>query len=149
MTDDQGTPSILLRRLNEIMLRNDERVFITCLCTEIAPDGTNTIANVDHLSPYLNGVEMDTDSSLPLGLISGFPYGETTSMLPAQARITLISDGVVEARSKTGELFGFDRTLGISRQEAGQIASTAQKFGQEDDITVVTLDWSAPLATAV
>ena len=149
MTDDQGTPSMLLRRLNEIMVRNDERVFITCLCMEIAPDGTMTIANAGHLSPYLNGVEMACDSGLPLGLISGFPYGETTSVLPAQARITLMSDGVVEARSKTGELFGFDRTLGISRQEAGQIASAAQKFGQEDDITVVTLDWSAPLAAAV
>ena len=149
MTDDQGTPSTLLRRLNEIMVRNDERVFITCLCMEIAPDGTMTIANAGHLSPYLNGAEMECDSGLPLGLISGFPYGERTSMLPAQARLTLISDGVVEARSKTGELFGFDRTQGISRQEAGQIASVAQKFGQEDDITVVTLDWTASLTTAV
>ena len=149
MTDDHGTPSTLLRRLNEIMVRNDERVFITCLCMEIAPDGTMTIANAGHLSPYLNGTEMECDSGLPLGLISGFPYGERSSMLPAQARLTLISDGVVEARSKTGELFGFERTLGISRQEASQIASVAQKFGQEDDITVVTLDWTASLTTAV
>jgi hypothetical protein len=149
MTEEQVTPSILLGRMNDLMVRNDERVFITCLCLEIDPDGTMTIANAGHLSPYLNGVEMECDSGLPLGLISGFPYGETRASLPDRARITLMSDGVVEARSRSGELFGFDRTLGISRQSASQIAAAAEQFGQEDDITVVTLDWMAlPVSAA-
>jgi serine phosphatase RsbU (regulator of sigma subunit) len=142
MTGEDVTPSILLQQMNEIMVRNDERVFITCLCLGIATDGAVTIANAGHLSPYLNGQEMDCDSGLPLGLISGFPYSETTVTLPGEARITLMSDGVVEARSKDGELFGFDRTLAISNRNAGEIAAAAQQFGQQDDITVVTLDWS-------
>jgi hypothetical protein len=47
-------------------------------------------------------------------------------------------DGV-EARGKSSELFGFDRTTAISAQAAEAIAQTAQQFGQDDDITVPTL----------
>jgi hypothetical protein len=49
----------------------------------------------------------------------------------------------VEARSVTGELYGFDRTEAISAQSAVSIAQAAQAFGpvgqQDDDITVVTI----------
>jgi hypothetical protein len=36
-------------------------------------------------------------------------------------------------------LFGFDRTTAISTQSAESIARAAQDYGQEDDITVLTL----------
>jgi serine phosphatase RsbU (regulator of sigma subunit) len=61
--------------------------------------------------------------------------------------LTFMSDGVVEARSAAGELFGFDRTREISNQTAGQIADAAAHFGQEDDITVLTVRLSAVAAT--
>ena len=41
----------------------------------------------------------------------------------------------------TGELFGFERTRDTSRNVAQEIAAQARTFGQEDDITVVTLDY--------
>jgi len=47
---------------------------------------------------------------------------------------------VVEAQSATGELFGFERTREISAQTAQSIAEQAQRFGQIDDITVLTLN---------
>jgi hypothetical protein len=55
----------------------------------------------------------------------------------------LYSDGVVEARARSGELFGFDRAAGLSMQAAEVIAQTAQNFGQEDDITVLTVTLEA------
>jgi len=51
----------------------------------------------------------------------------------------LMTDGVVEARNKTGELYGFDRAARIASDSAELIAQAAQEFAQEDDITVVTL----------
>ena len=54
-------------------------------------------------------------------------------------RFTLITDGVVEAQSKGDELFGFDRAAAMSTKTAEEIARAAQAFGQEDDITVLTL----------
>jgi phosphoserine phosphatase RsbU/P len=46
---------------------------------------------------------------------------------------------VLEAMDATGELFGFERLLAISGQSAAAIAAAALRFGQEDDITVLTL----------
>jgi serine phosphatase RsbU (regulator of sigma subunit) len=60
-------------------------------------------------------------------------------MLERAEQLTLMTDGVVEARGERGELFGFERTVVISKESAQSIAEMAQKFGQDDDITVVTL----------
>ena len=51
----------------------------------------------------------------------------------------LLSDGVPEARSKTGELYGFDRLSQLAQYSASEIAEAARSFGQEDDITVLTI----------
>ena len=50
-----------------------------------------------------------------------------------------MSDGVVEARAGSGDLFGFDRVHNLSSQSAFYIADAAKAFGQEDDITVLTV----------
>jgi hypothetical protein len=59
--------------------------------------------------------------------------------LAAAYLLTLITDGVVEARNEAGELFGFERTAQFSSNTAEAIAQAAQAFGQEDDITVLTV----------
>jgi hypothetical protein len=48
-------------------------------------------------------------------------------------------DGVPEARSQAGELYGFNRLSTLTLMAAHDIAKVAQNFGQEDDITVLTL----------
>ncbi len=77
---------------------------------------------------------------MPLGLTAEAKYENTAITLAPDDTLTLLTDGVLEARDlKTGELFGFDRTLAISAQPAAEIAAIAQRFGQEDDIAVLTL----------
>jgi len=53
--------------------------------------------------------------------------------------LTFVSDGVVEATNAKGELYGFERTRAISAEPAERVAKAAQDFGQEDDITVLTI----------
>jgi serine phosphatase RsbU (regulator of sigma subunit) len=53
--------------------------------------------------------------------------------------VTFVSDGVVEARNAKGELFGFDRMAALTIQPAAAIAAAAESWGQEDDITVLSL----------
>ena len=53
--------------------------------------------------------------------------------------MTLLSDGVPEARSASGELYGFERLSAMTLESAPAIADAAQDFGQEDDITVVSI----------
>jgi hypothetical protein len=133
------SPSQILIRLNQQLLQSAGGGFVTCLILHITPDGRATLANAGHIPPYSNASEVPSDPGLPLGIIAGVTYAETTIQLAPGDTLTFLSDGVVEAQSATGELFGFDRTRQISQQSAAQIARAAQQFGQEDDITVLTL----------
>jgi hypothetical protein len=47
----------------------------------------------------------------------------------------------VEARNNRGELFGFDRLSALlaTQPEVGKIVDAAEEFGQEDDITVLSI----------
>ena len=113
--------------------------FATCLCARIYPDGTLTVANAGHLGPYRDGRELELPSSLPLGVIAGVEYEQVTYHLNQGDRLVFLSDGVVEAQSSTGELFGFERTQQVSNESARYIAQTARHFGQTDDITVISI----------
>jgi phosphoserine phosphatase RsbU/P len=113
--------------------------FATCLCARIFPDGTLTVANAGHLNPYRDGRELELIPNLPLGVIAGTHYEQSTFQLERGDRLVFLSDGVVEAMNPQRELFGFDRTRQMSNESARYIAQTAKRFGQTDDITVVSL----------
>jgi hypothetical protein len=136
---EDESPSALLRHLNLVMANMRVSGFATCLCAEISADGALTLANAGHLAPYCSGQELSILNGLPLGITPEADYAETVHQLVPGALLTFLSDGVVEARNLAGELFGFDRAAAISTQTAESIASTVLAFGQEDDVTVVTL----------
>ncbi len=133
------SPGQLLAAMNLRMIGRSQGGFTTCLILRVDPDGRVTLANAGHLPPYVQGRESQIAAGLPLGIDANASYPESTLHLAPGEQITLLTDGVVEARSQAGELFGFERTAGISTQPAETIAEAAQKFGQEDDITVLTL----------
>jgi serine phosphatase RsbU (regulator of sigma subunit) len=135
--------------MNQRMLARSHGGFTTCLVLRVDPDGAVTLANAGHIAPYLGGEELSIDNGLPLGLSATAVYDEARFHLSASQQLTLMTDGVVEARNPTTrELLGFDRAAGISTQAAGAIALAARQFGQEDDITVLTLAYS-PVGRAV
>lgn len=82
---------------------------------------------------------MAIEPGLPLGLLADASYAETRFQIAPGDRLTFVSDGVIEATSPTGELYGFERTQAISDQTAQNIAEAVKQFGQEDDITVLTV----------
>ena len=134
-----ASPGEILAAMNRRMLARSHGGFTTCLVLRADPDGKFTIANAGHISPYLDGKELPLNNGLPLGLDADTTYPESACQLPPSGQLTLITDGVVEARNKTGTLYGFERTAALSVQPAETIAQTAQEFGQDDDITVITL----------
>jgi hypothetical protein len=133
------SPGEMLTAMNYRMLGRSQGGFTTCLILRADADGRLTVANAGHLAPYKNGKELVLDSGLPLGLQAETAYQETTFLLAENERLTLVTDGVVEARGKTGELFGFERAAALSTGPAEQIALAAERFGQDDDITILTL----------
>jgi serine phosphatase RsbU (regulator of sigma subunit) len=143
LTAEHLAPAELLRRLNCQLLEAQDHGFVTCLCARIDPAGLVTLANAGHLAPYRNGIEVQLESGLPLGIAPEATYAESAIRLAPSDRLTFLTDGVVEACNVARELFGFDRTAAISTQPAESIAKAAQRWGQEDDITVLTLTFAS------
>lgn len=137
--EDSREPTTILFRLNEALHSQGGVGFTTACCILLRADGAFRVANAGHISPYVDGAELGTSPGLPLGLVTGQEYEESFGQLGYGGRIVLMSDGVVEARGKTGELYGFDRLGALTLKSAKEIAATAQAFGQDDDITVLTL----------
>lgn len=137
-------PEAMLVMLNRRMTGRSGGHFATCLAAEIAFDGTVRIANAGHLPPYINGAEMALEGSLPLGLVNHAEYPVRTVKLRPGDRLTFMTDGVLEAKNAVNELFGFERARAVSREAAAVIAQHALIFGQEDDITVVSVAFATP-----
>jgi hypothetical protein len=133
----EQSPAKILESLNRVLAGGDS--FTTCQAAWFGANGELVIANAGHLPPYLNSQEVTLPGALPLGVLPDVTYREVQLYMHPGDRILLMSDGVVEARGSSGELFGFDRVHNLSNQSAFYIADAAKEFGQEDDITVLTV----------
>ena len=133
----ERSPAKILESLNRVLVGTQS--FTTCQAVWFGIDGEMVIANAGHLPPYINSQEIDLPGGLPLGVLAEISYDEARFFLHPGDRVLLLSDGVVEARQPSGELFGFDRLRNLSQQSAFYLAEAAKAFGQQDDITVLTV----------
>jgi serine phosphatase RsbU (regulator of sigma subunit)/anti-sigma regulatory factor (Ser/Thr protein kinase) len=148
-------PGEVLRRANELLL--DEmppHMFVTCLYAILDPaSGRLRFANAGHNLPNLrrkDGVTELRAAGMPLGLLPDMDYEEHETMLEPGDSLLLHSDGLAEAHSPDGEMFGFPRLAKLCGERGGgealidllldELASfTGPAWEQEDDITLVTL----------
>jgi serine phosphatase RsbU (regulator of sigma subunit) len=131
-----ASPAAVLSTINQALLGRTGGGFVTACCARFDPDGRMTIANAGHLPPYCDGQEVAIAGGLPLGLAAEVAYEEA---IHSGERFTFVSDGLVEAENAQRELFGFERAKEISLKSAREIADAAKAWGQNDDITVVTV----------
>jgi hypothetical protein len=142
-------PRFVLDQLNQRLLgRSNAQA--TCLALRICADGSAMLANAGHMAPYLNGELMDVEGALPLGMLAEAEFSLMRFKLRESDKLVLLSDGVVEAMDANGQLFGFERVHGLlhTAKSATEVASAAQTFGQEDDISVITITRTALRETA-
>lgn len=137
-------PEAVLRELNrQLVGRGDAHA--TCLAMRIAADGNVMLANAGHLPPYVNGQPVAMEGAVPLGLASDAEFSVMQFTLHEGDRMILVSDGIAEAMDSEGRLFGFERleamlaTKDSALLSASALADAAQQFGQEDDISVITV----------
>lgn len=123
----------------------------TCLALRIASDGAVTLANAGHLPPYINGKEVAMAGALPLGMAESAEFSVMYFQLEPGDRLMLMSDGVAEAQDKQGHLFGFERIHDMLQKPitAAEVAAAAQAFGQEDDISVLSVTRLATMKVAI
>ena len=138
--EHSSDPLFLLQALNRRLLgRSDAQA--TCLALRIAADGEALLANAGHTPPYLNGEPLAMEGALPLGMMDDAEFSVMQFTLAQGDRLVLVSDGVAEATDADRQLFGFDRVQELLQtgKSASEVASAAQRFGQEDDISVITV----------
>ncbi len=141
LAEQLPSPSEMLAGINRRLTGKLHGGFATCLVVFLDADGSLLLASAGHPGPFLNGRELALPPALPLGLSLGAEFEETSSLLQVGDQLTLFSDGLLEARNSAGELFGFDRIGRMTNgcATASDYADAAMAFGQEDDITVVTV----------
>jgi serine phosphatase RsbU (regulator of sigma subunit) len=136
-----SSPAAILATLNRRLHGRLQGGFATCIALLIFPDGRCAFASAGHPAPYVNGREAAVPGALPLGIDLSASYDENHFQLQPDDRLALCTDGLLEARNSSGELYGFDRlrALFAANPTADQAAEAAVQFGQDDDITVLTL----------
>jgi hypothetical protein len=149
-TEWSGDPLIILQALNRRLIGRGE-AHATCLALHIAADGEITLANAGHMPPYLNGEPVAMEGALPLGMMEGAEFSVMRFTLADGDKLVLVSDGIAEATDADGQLFGFERVHELLRtgKSASEVAGAAQRFGQEDDISVIAVTRTAVLEPAL
>jgi serine phosphatase RsbU (regulator of sigma subunit) len=150
------SPAAILGHVNDVLVPNiPSKMFVTCLYLVLDPaSGRVKFANAGHNLPYLDEGHVVSElraTGMPLGLMPYSQYEEKVALLPPGSRLLLFSDGVTEAHSGTGEMFGHPRLAKViencDRHESitDSIIAELEHFvgegwEQEDDITLVALD---------
>lgn len=141
LVEATSRPAEILAGLNRRLFGRLQGGFATAVALRLDSDGTCTIACAGHPAPYVNDRELIFPGTLPLGVLPTAEFEETQFQMNERDQLALYTDGLLEARSQNGDLYSFGRlkTLFAGRPTAEQAAEAAVNFGQDDDITVLTL----------
>ncbi len=162
-TLDSSSPGEVLSRVNETLVaRIPSNMFVTCFYAVLEPENASlSYANAGHDPPYLQRrgeAEELRARGMPLGLMPGMGYEEKEIVLDSGEAALFYSDGLVEAHSPKGEMFGFPKLRALIAEHAEEerplgdflmeelYSFVGEGWEQEDDITILTLRYAAPLS---
>ncbi len=149
---------MVLTRANQVLAEDLESGarFVTSLLVRLSPgDRKLAFANAGHTAAYVLAPNGEVRQKLPrrgppLGLAAESIFTESEPVALASGEmVVLLTDGIEEAESPTGALFGADRFLEVVRahREAsageiiGAVRAALDAFGggapQQDDITLI------------
>jgi serine phosphatase RsbU (regulator of sigma subunit)/anti-sigma regulatory factor (Ser/Thr protein kinase) len=150
-----SSPSAVLADVNDGLVPEiPPAMFVTCLYAIIDTEAGEVIfANAGHNLPYVrraSGVIELRATGMPLGLMPGMGYDEKRYEMASGEVMVLTSDGITEAHSPEGEMYGFSRLMGqVARKPSdGDVVTalvsdlegfTGHGAEQEDDITLVVV----------
>jgi hypothetical protein len=134
-------PAEILAELNRRLCGRTHGSFATCLIVRLEEGGRLALANAGHPPPFLNGTELSFPGSMPLGVVETSDYAQVALEMGAGDRAVLLTDGVPEARNEQGALLGFPQIESLLRGGADvqALVEAAQQYGQNDDLTVISI----------
>ena len=156
-----NSPERVMTHANIILCEEmPPKMFVTCLYMVLDPEsGSIQIANAGHNYPILcskNQVDELRARGMPLGLLPSSTYEEVNCTIDTGEGLLLYSDGLVEAHSPEGEMYGFPRLRELLAEfprrdqqvSAGELIEyldqdlnlyTGSEWEQEDDVTFLAL----------
>ncbi|MCA1595272.1 MAG: SpoIIE family protein phosphatase [Chloroflexi bacterium] len=162
----EGSPAQVLHRLNRIMISRfglTGEMYLTCVLGSLDRETLRfSFAKAGHEEPLWYRAALGRCESLPspglfVGLFSDGRFEDTVIQLEPLDRLVLFTDGIVEARSETGEQFGHRRMIdvveasgsGTAAEMMSEIRMAVDNWSQgrmqRDDMTLVILE--APTRT--
>jgi serine phosphatase RsbU (regulator of sigma subunit) len=108
VADTVSNPAEVLAILNRRLHGRLKDRFVTCLALHLNTEGECILANPGHPSPFLNKEELSLPGALPLGLDLDIQYENLRLRRAVGDRLTLYTDGLLQARNPAGDLFSFE-----------------------------------------
>lgn len=161
-----ASPSRVVNHMNAELCRNGQMgTFVTLVYLVLEPaSGTIRFVNAGHLPPLLWRAGSGRLAKLwgkggpPLGIVEGLDYRTYKLRLEPGDCLLLLTDGLLEARNKNGQGFGWDRIeaalscASLSPQDAIEgLVQALERFRegalQTDDVTMVALGVEKPCST--
>jgi sigma-B regulation protein RsbU (phosphoserine phosphatase) len=129
-------------------------MFVTMALLVLEPEKRKiTMSTAGHPAPILrtpDGTvsELQIKGDIPLGVLEDYEYGETEYALKSGDLVLLYTDGITEAMSSSGEMFGAARLKEVvssggqdPRQVLASISRSVEEHAaghpQSDDLTMV------------
>ena len=153
-----GQPGQLITGMNRALCGNTQGQFVTAAYVYFDAERSELrYAAAGHPAMLLlrrGSVFEIAENGLLLAAVDGIDYCDLTIAIETGDRFLLYTDGLVEARNATGELFGEDAladalkaTAALPPAEAASIiVEQAQRWSpsQDDDLTVLLCDYAGP-----
>jgi GAF domain-containing protein len=154
---EEASASGVMRRVNDLLVPDAEHgMFVTAIYAVLSPEaGKLTYSNAGHTLPLLlrsdtGEVEPFKKGSMALGVLEGVQFEDHSIFLKPGDAIVFYTDGVTEAFSPQGEMYGEERleqtvATGAASAQAllDAVAGSALDFMSDpvlsDDLTLVVL----------
>lgn len=163
LSREETSPSRILERLNdELAEGNDASMFVTLFFGVVdLRNGRLRYASGGHPSPLLSRPDGTvTALSRPrgplVGALEGMTFDEDERLLQSRDRLLVFTDGITEAMTADGDLFGDDRTASALSDLAPtscrevvdglrrRLATFTGEAEQSDDITLLVFEYLGP-----
>ncbi len=120
MLQSEKSPAKLMQRVNQVLMQDEfmEETFASLLLFEWNTiDHTITYSNAGHCRPLLlseDGTDVVVYSDIVLGLDHDAEFKDTTVSIPEGGSFVAYTDGLIEQRLKSGEMFGEEGVMKIA-----------------------------------
>ena len=154
ITDPIANPNHIVDSMNtSICDGNDSSMFVTLFVGVLdLQTGHLRYCNAGHDKPYIDGMQIQCDSNIPVGVMPDWNFTEQETDMAPGSMIYLYTDGLTEAENARHEQFGGQRIADIaasykeSPQEliktmSGAVRQFVGETEQSDDLTMFAIKY--------